>query len=178
MPLRRTLLRTSWRSRGRQRGQALVEISVLGLLLGVLLAGTLDFGRAYYTSIVVSQMAGEGAAYAAWHPDRDIRYPTAGTCSQITTDDIKTIQERARLVAREHGMAIEPSQATISIQNTDGSTSLCTSRCAGTTLRVKVTYVINDLFLPNLLGFRSIKISRSATQLVMRDAYAAEGTCP
>jgi hypothetical protein len=123
-------------------------------------------------------MAGEGAAYAAWYPDRDINYPTPGTCSQITTYDAKTIQERARLVALEHGMAIQPSHATISIQNTDGTTSLCTARCAGTTLRVKVTYAMTDLFLPNLLGMRSITISRSATQLVMRDAYAAEGTCP
>src|SRR4051812_876138 len=71
------------------KGQALVEISVLGLLLGALLAGVLDFGRAYYTSIVVSQMAGEGAAYAAWYPDRDLNYLTAGTCSRLVPESSK-----------------------------------------------------------------------------------------
>src|ERR671937_431028 len=92
------------------RGQALLEISILGLLLGMLLAGVLDFGRAYYTSIVVAQMAGEGAAYAAWYPDRDMNYPTAGTCGRLAPDSAKSIQDRARLVATQHGMVIEPSQ--------------------------------------------------------------------
>src|SRR5207248_7459692 len=143
-----------------------------------LLAGVLDFGRAYYTSVVVAQMAGEGVAYAAWYPDRDLNYPTGGACSRIDVEAAKSIQERASLVARERGMAIEPSQVTARIENADGSLSACNTRCEGTTIRVKVTYVINDLFLPNLLGIRNIRISRSSTQLLMRDAYAAEATCP
>src|SRR5436309_3391834 len=92
-----------------KKGQALVEISVLGLLLGGLLAGVVDFGRAYYTAIVVSQMAGEGAAYAAWYPDRDLNYPTAGTCGHLAPESSKSIQDRARLVAQQHGMVVEPS---------------------------------------------------------------------
>jgi hypothetical protein len=160
------------------KGQALLEISILGLLLGMLLAGVLDFGRAYYTSVVVAQMAGEGVAYAAWYPDRDLNYPTGGSCSRIDVEAAKSIQERASLVARERGMVIEPSQVTVRIENADGSLSACNTRCEGTTIRVKVTYVINDLFLPNLLGIRNIRISRSSTQLLMRDAYAAEATCP
>jgi hypothetical protein len=160
-----------------KKGQALVEIAVLGLLLGVLLAGVLDFGRAYYTSVVVAQMAGEGVAYAAWYPDRDMNYPTPGTCSPLEPEAAKSIQERARLVARERGMVIEPSQVTIAIQNADGSTSACNTRCEGATIRVRVTYVINDLFLPNLLGIRNIRISRSASQVLMRDSHAAEGNC-
>src|SRR5437867_283836 len=84
-----------------KKGQALLEISILGLLLGMLLAGVLDFGRAYYTSVVVAQMAGEGVAYAAWYPDRDLNYPTGGACSRIDVEAAKSIQERASLVARE-----------------------------------------------------------------------------
>src|SRR4051812_8206503 len=160
----------------RRTGQALLEVAILGLLLAALLAGVLDFGRAYYTSIVVTQMAGEGVAYAAWYPDRDVDY-APGTCSHMLVTTENTIQERARLVAVQHGMVIQPSQATISILNTNGSTSTCATRCAGSSLKVKVTYRITDLFLPSLLGIRSITISRSATELVMRDAYAAEGTC-
>src|SRR5438132_528910 len=98
------------------KGQALLEISILGLLLGGLLAGVVDFGRAYYTSIVVAQMAGEGAAYAAWYPDRDLNYPTAGTCAHLAPESSKSIQDRAGLVAQQHGMVIEHSQVPISIQ--------------------------------------------------------------
>ena len=35
-----------------------------GVMLGMLLAGAVDLGRAYYTAVVVTNMAGEGAAYA------------------------------------------------------------------------------------------------------------------
>jgi Flp pilus assembly protein TadG len=159
------------------KGQALLEFSVLALFLGMLMAGAIDLGRAYYTSVVVTQMAGEGTAYAAWYPDRDSNYPIAGTCSQISVQLAKTIQDRARLVARERGMVIDPSNATITIENENGSASACNTRCAGTTIRVKVVYNLNDLFLPSLLGLNSITITRHSSQLLMRDAYVAEGSC-
>lgn len=161
----------------RYRGQALIEFAVLGLFLGMLLAGAIDLGRAYYTAVVVTQMAGEGTAYAAWYPDRDSNYPTAGSCSQLPVELAKTIQDRARLVARERGLVIDPSQATITIENEDGTTSACNTRCMGTTIRVKVVYNLRDLFLPGLLGMNNIVITRHSSQLLMRDAYVAEGSC-
>jgi len=167
----------SRRHRRRGKGQALVEFAVLGLLLAMLLAGAIDFGRAYYTAVVVTQMAGEGVAYAAWYPDRDEDYPTAGACSRIVVDQATTIQDRARLVARERGLVIQPSQATIAIQHEDGTAFPCSTRCAGATIRVRVSYQINDLFLPGMLGMNNITINRTSTQRLMRAAYAAEGTC-
>src|SRR5690242_9141310 len=95
-------------ARKRAKGQALIEVSILGVVLVALLAGIIDFGRAYYTSIVVTQMAGEGASYAAWYPDHDLNYTAAGTCSQLGNTTAKTIQERARLVAVERGLVFEP----------------------------------------------------------------------
>jgi hypothetical protein len=143
----------------------------------MLLAGAVDFGRAYYTAVVVEQMAGEGAAYAATYPDRDLNFPAPNSCSLLGVQASKSIQERARNVARERGMVIDPGQATITILRGDGSASPCSSRCTGTSIQIKVTYRIDDLFLPGLLGMRNITVTRSATQVIMRNAYGARSSC-
>jgi hypothetical protein len=170
------------RSRRRTKAQALVEFALMGIMLGMLLAAAVDLGRAYYTSIVVENMAGEGAAYAANHPDKDISYPTALTCSRYTiaTTDNNTIQNRARHVALDRGLVIHtPTQAQITILDSTGAASACTTRCVGTMITVKVTYQMTDLFLPGLLGMTSITISKSASQSLMTSAFAAQvATCP
>src|SRR6478672_10998682 len=167
-PLRDTHTRSvRTRARGTRRGQALVEMALMGTLLGMLLAGAVDLGRAYYTAVVVTNMAGEGAAYAAINPDKDITYPGAGTCSQLSVATPQDIQDRAKLVAKERGLIISPTNATITV------TPTCSDRCAGNTITVKVTYQINDLLIPGLLGLRSITINKSASQLITQNAYAA-----
>ena len=154
----------------KSRGQALVELALLGLFLGMLLAAAVDLGRAYFTAVVVTNMAGEGAAYASLNPEKDLN--AVGTnCTMFPVLPNKNIQDRARRVATERGLIIrEPSQADIAI------TPACTSRCVGTPITVKVTYRLNDLFLPALLGINSITISKSASQLIMEDVEGA--SCP
>lgn len=157
----------------RRKGQALVEFALMGLFLGMLLAAAVDLGRAYYTSVVVDNMAGEGAAYAALNPDRDLNYPTAGTCSQYSVQAYQNIQDRAKKVAIDRGLIISNQRATVQILASDGGPSNCANRCAGTLVTVKVTYTMNDLFLPGLLGFNNITVSKSSSQRLMRKAYAA-----
>src|SRR5947209_2091018 len=118
------------RRRRRSRGQALVEMALMGTLLGMFLAGAVDLGRAYYTAVVVTSMAGEGAAYAAINPDKDLTYPTHGTCAQLDVTAPQDIQDRAKLVAKERGLIISPTNATITV------TPDCSSRCAGNTITV------------------------------------------
>lgn len=161
-----------------RRGQALVEMALMGTLLGMLLAGAVDLGRAYYTAVVVENMAAEGAIYAAINPDYDANYigQAAGTCSRYTISSATgvTIQDRARLVATQRGLIIKnPAQADIEILNGSGTTSTCSTRCASTAITVRVTYQITDLFLPGLIGMNSITIRKSASQLITRNAYAA-----
>ena len=76
MGVRLTQLRARVMPKRKARAQAILEMALMGTLLAVLLAGTVDLGRAYYTSVVVANMAGEGAAYAAIHPDYDANYPS------------------------------------------------------------------------------------------------------
>ena len=51
-----------------QRGQNLVEFAVVLLLLFVILGGTMDLGRAFYTYIGISNGARAGARYGARLP--------------------------------------------------------------------------------------------------------------
>jgi hypothetical protein len=161
----------------RRKGQALLEMALMSMFLALLLAGAVDFGRAFYTAVVVSNMAAEGAAYASLNPDRDL---VDSSCSQFPVVAYKNIQDRVRLVAAERGLVIKQQDrdaATIEITTPGYSNpTRCDNRCLGRSINVKVTYVINDLFLPNLLGMRNITISRSATQQIQRNAYAA--SCP
>lgn len=146
------------------KGQSLVETAMMGIVLLMLLAAAIDFGRAFYTAVVVSNMAAEGAAYAALHPDMEFQN---NNCSYRTVTNNISIQERARMVARERGLVIDRQDqqaTTISITPQN-----CRQRCAGDAITVRVTYPLNDLFLPGILGMREIPISRSASQTIMRD---------
>src|SRR5919201_896868 len=140
----------------RRSGQALVEMALLTVILGLLLAGAVDLGRAYYTMGVVTDMAGEGAAYAALYPYLDY---DDQSCSSEPVELSNSIQERTRKVAREHGLVIkEQDQREATIAILVGNQNSCRRRCVGSTVSVKVTYRINDVFLPGLLGMRSILI--------------------
>lgn len=174
--MRHSRAHTATRGRAKAKGQALVEFALMGLFLGMLLAAAVDFGRAYYTSIIVTNMAGEGAAYASIYPDRD-KDPDSPTNEQcILTKTVEThqsIQERARRVAKEHGLVIEKqdqNQARIEVF-TEGYDGTCAARCPGRTITVRITYTLDDLFLPNMIGFKQIPITKSASQVITGTPY-------
>lgn len=154
--------------RKRSSGQAVVEMALMGLFLGLLLAAAVDFGRAYYTAVVIENMAGEGAAYAAMYPERELG---DRTCSIMPWSDSQSIQERVRKLAKDRGLVIEAEdQASANIQVTVGNNiKACSKRCQGEAITVQIKYNLNDLFLPGLLGFKEIPITQSATQLILRD---------
>src|SRR5258708_6394373 len=51
-----------------ERGQSLVELALAMPVLLLLLLGTVDLGRAYYTYVAAENAAREGARYAASSP--------------------------------------------------------------------------------------------------------------
>lgn len=51
-----------------QRGQSLVEVALLMVVLLLIMAGVLDFGRMYFAYLALQNAAGEGAAYGAINP--------------------------------------------------------------------------------------------------------------
>jgi Flp pilus assembly protein TadG len=50
------------------RGQSLVEFALLLPMLLLLVLGAMDFGRLFFTKIVLTNAAREGANYLAWFP--------------------------------------------------------------------------------------------------------------
>jgi hypothetical protein len=53
----------------REKGQSATEFALILPVLLIVMAGLLDLGRLYYSYVAVTDAAGEGAAYAAIHPD-------------------------------------------------------------------------------------------------------------
>ncbi len=163
-----------------RKGQAVVEMALASVMLALLLAAAIDLGRAFYTSVVVTNMAGEGALYAATNPDKDINYPSPGSCSRYGSGDpffaTNNIQNRARLIVAERGVVIkQPTQANIRIQPAN-----CVLRCDGSPIIVTVSYRLDDLFLPGLIGTDVITITKSSIMRITKSSYAAQqaGSCP
>jgi hypothetical protein len=50
------------------KGQSFVELSVLITILIILVAGVVDFGRAYYTFLQMRDAAQEGASFGSYSP--------------------------------------------------------------------------------------------------------------
>ena len=53
----------------KEKGQSLLEMALLLPILLIVLMGVLDLGRAYYVTVALEDVAGEGAVYAALHPN-------------------------------------------------------------------------------------------------------------
>ena len=56
-------------NKNRSKGQSLIEMALLMPLLLVLIIGALEFGRLFFTHIVITNAAREGAFYLSTHPD-------------------------------------------------------------------------------------------------------------
>src|SRR4051812_18180411 len=152
--------------RVKSRGQAVVETALLGLFLAMLLAAAVDFGRAFYTGVVVENMAGEGGSDASKYPGRDIANPACKGGLSANNN----IHDPGRQVDIDRGLIIHrPSQADVAVNLT------LSQRCSGVPVKVTVTYQLTDLFLPRFLGVTSITIRKDATQVILENGTLATG---
>ena len=74
----------------RERGQSITEFALILPVLLIVMAGLLDLGRLYYSYVAVTDAAGEGAAYAAIHPndaDEIVARAQDATGGLITIDE-------------------------------------------------------------------------------------------
>lgn len=168
----------------------------MSTVLAVLLATVVDLGRAHYTAVVVANMAGEGAAFAALYPDqeevwtdsRGVVHDRADDCSLLPVPTGRSIRSRVRSLAKQHNMAFEgwndegtsASSIADSIEiyvDGDPTKTSCTDRRIGHVITIRVSYKINDLFMPGIAGMRNITIVQSATQRITRDVQCPSGGC-
>jgi hypothetical protein len=59
---------------GRQRGSAILELAIAVPLLALILAGTMEFGRAFYAAAEVANAARAGVQFAAVNPANASNY--------------------------------------------------------------------------------------------------------
>ena len=74
------------------RGAAIVEFAVVSPLLVLLLVGTIDFGRVFYTAMALTNAARAGAQYGSYSNGRSTSIPGMRTAAQNSASpDVGTI---------------------------------------------------------------------------------------
>jgi Flp pilus assembly protein TadG len=134
----------------KELGQSMVELALIFTILMVLLAGTIDLGRAFYTWLAMRDAAQEGASYG----------------SVVETARVDMIKTRVRETFND---AVNDSGAVIDI-----GVSFNGLRCLGTNptvITVNVDYTNFPLsmpFLGTILGSQTIPIHAAIKDTVIR----------
>jgi Flp pilus assembly protein TadG len=127
------MTRTARRS---ERGQALVETGIVIVMFVTLVMGTIEFGRAWMVSNMITHAARDGARLGATWPTR-----TAGA---ISTSDKTTIQNQVQ--AEMANVLGSPTGLTATVSQTTGTIP---------TVQVRVNGSVSYLFrlLPGMSSF-------------------------
>lgn len=134
-----------------QRGQSLVEFSISMVLILILLAGLVDFGRAVFTYMALRDAAQEGATYGAVNPTLTSAIEDRVFGSSTTLQGLKSPGESGT------------SPVTIDI-------SIIGSACTGNGIQVDVSYDAFPLTMPfigSLIGSQTVGISATATDTIL-----------
>ena len=146
---------TMKRANKKERGQALVELTLgMGVLM-LILMGLLDLGRAYFIYIALEDSAGEAAVYLSIDPG------CVDTSGGAECADPNNAQYRAFNAAGGH---LDWSGATF-------TTSVPTNFGTGSTVSVTIEYSF-DLITPiitSIAGANSLTLSSTATQTIVTD---------
>ncbi len=134
-----------------EKGQSLVEFSVILVIVLLLLSGVFDLGRALYVYMSLRDAAQEGALYGSVNPN-----DTSGIRSRASNSS-NSLQ----------------SFSYISGANITTDISVTGSACVGNAITVKVSYTnfpITMPFLGTILGRQYVGISASVTDTILSPA--------
>jgi Flp pilus assembly protein TadG len=120
------------------RGQSLVEFAVVLSLLILILLGVFDLGRVFYSYVVITNAAREGAYYGAMHPD-----DPAGIVARVKSE-------------AQPFLDLMDADITISAASTD----------PGTPITVSVQHDFSLLTSGILLGGRVLQIHSGAEMVI------------
>jgi len=134
------------RSKQKEHGQSMVELALTITLLMVLLAGTIDFGRAFFTWLALRDAAQEGASYGSIYPSR------IDLIKERVWDNLKQVSPDAR------------NDISVSIGYIDHP-------CLGNTILVNVNYPSFPLTTPLLgaiLGSQTLSIHATVNDSILK----------
>ncbi len=126
-----------------EAGQSMVELALTITFLMMLLAGTIDFGRAFFTWLAMRDAAQEGASYGSYEPG-----DTAGIQARVLDNLTK-------------GLNIPAASLSVSVSTTG---------CPGHKIQVDVdypTFPITMPFLGTVLGSQFIPIHATINDTII-----------
>ena len=135
-----------------EKGQSLVELAISFTILLVLLAGTIDFGRAFFTWIALRDSAQEGASYGSINPTSIGAIETRVKDTSDWPVDIEALVNSGDIVV------------TVTITG---------PACMGSTIQVDVdyqTFPITMPFLGTVLGSQTFPISATVNDTILTPA--------
>ena len=135
----------------RERGQALVEFSLAGIVFFLLLFGMIDVGRAVWNYNTLAQATREGTRYAIVH-GADSSDPSGPGSTYYTPPSTDTmVTQQVEMFAG----GLNTSQLTVQTQWPDGT------NVAGSAVTVTSQYSYQAMF--NFLGIISFTMTSSST---------------
>jgi Flp pilus assembly protein TadG len=163
----RLLDRIISRYRHRSLGQSMVEMAMVLPVLLLVVAGTIDLGRAYFTSVAIESASKEGAFYGARKPVCDTEKTG---CTAPNTVEWHVQQEL-------EGIA-DPT-VTSTCTATDGTTKPVADCLDGDEYRVLVQAPFNLItpIVSQILGTNSLTLSADSTATVLT-SFSPPGSTP
>ena len=130
-------LRQSMRLGFSERGQSMVEMALMMVILLTILSGVLDLGRGFFSFIAIQNSAGEGALYAAINPTCAHKYDIG--LGGVSCADPNNADYRAKFES-PNGL-VDPQKMTVSVMYSNGTNAYSISDISeGNPVTVTVTY--------------------------------------
>lgn len=132
--------------RKNEQGQSMVELALSITLLMIILAGTIDFGRAFFTWLALRDAAQEGASYGSIYPSR------VDLIKERVWDNLEQVVPNPR------------AQVAVNVGYIDHP-------CTGNTILVNVNYPTFPIampFLGTLLGSQTINIHAAVNDSILK----------
>lgn len=135
-----------------QVGQSMVEFALILPLIVLVIAGIFDLGRAFFSSITITNAAREGARTGTVNHGFDFKQ---GMCDATTAEAVSS------------GIVITNDNVTISCISTQSCTNTISPGCNhNNPLTVTVTYTYTDMLLLGFFFPGGIEMQRSVEMLV------------
>jgi hypothetical protein len=131
-----------------EKGQSLVELALSFTILLMLLAGAIDFGRAFFTWVALRDAAQEGAAYGSIDPT-----------------NVTEIENRVYNIL-ENSNAVPDPRSNVSITRT-----IIGQACLGYVIQIEVDYPTFPLtmpFLGTVIGRETLSIRANIQDTILR----------
>jgi Flp pilus assembly protein TadG len=144
----------------KEKGQALIEFSLSLIIMMILLAGTIDIGRAFFAYMVLRDAAQEGASYGS-----------VARTAQADTIPCVDIENRVRSTSTNPvDLQSNDIQVDVSFSGLECSAAAVTAACFGRDVEVNVSYTNFPLvtpFLGAIIGRQTIPISATVVDTVL-----------